>query len=802
MPSFRRALLSGAALIVSLGGAAAVAAPLVLPSLWALSPPVGPVATTGTFPQGIALSPDGTKLAVVEAGFMPPALRVLAAGSLETLALVPLKDGFGSPLWAGETHVVLAGASTNAILSVDLATRAVAQQSGAGTWPAAVASAPGTNYFVVSDLDGSIAYASHGTVTPAGAVGSHPSAIAVTPNGVYVANRGEASLTKLEPAAHPSAATPRKTIAVDLHPAALLANRDGTRLFVACADGDVIDVVDTKSDAIVDRIDVGLPQGPGASPNGLALAADGTLYVSLGAENAVAEIVDGKVVARMPAGWYPSGLAVDGRNVYVVNARGETSPANPNFEPEAPTPGGIVAALAKGYVAESVLGSVRAIPRSAFGAASTQAVLANLPAALPTPAQTVLRPHGPIEHVIYIIKENRSFDQVLGDLPGADGDPALTFFGAAITPNEHAIATRFGIFDMTFADAQASASGHNWSMAAFANDYLERFWPPNYGARRSLFDFWDGAKASTPRNGYLWDSAVAHGISLRDYGEFCTNPPSRYPTQDQMGFTVSADLGAHPLPTEPVTTHMPGLEGRIDPHYPAFDLQISDELRADEWQREFDGYVKNGNLPQLEIVWLPNDHTELTLPGALTPQAYAALNDHAFGRIVDAVSHSPYWKSTAIFAIEDDAQFGPDHVDDQRTTLYVASPYAAPGVHHARYSTSSVVRSIELIFGLPAMSIYDAAAPPLYDAFALVPNDAPYRVLPETVDVAARNPADAPGAKQSARLDFHDPDAVDPAVARAIIRDLTVRSHDAGPTIRFARSSGGTRDRRSHPWRR
>ncbi|HVA29453.1 MAG TPA: hypothetical protein VNF68_14825, partial [Candidatus Baltobacteraceae bacterium] len=549
-------------------GSVAVAT-LILPSTWKLSPPIAEVATIGTFPQGIALSPDGRKLAVLEAGFLPPALRILAVDDLHTLALVPLKDAFGIPVWTDATHVALAGASTNAILTVDVATKKVAEVSHAGAWPAAIARTSDGETFVASDVDGSIAYTGGGTVAAAGAAGTHPSAIAITPAGIYIANRGEASLTKLPYTLHPTAATPRKTIAVDLHPAALLANRDGSRLYIACADADVVDVLDTTSDAVIARIDVGLPQGPGASPNALALAPDGTLYVTLGAENAIAEIAGDRVIARMPAGRYPSGVAVDDGSVYVTNGHGETSPANPNFEPEASSPGGILALIPRGYVAASVVGSVRRIPRSAFNAASTDDVLANVPAPVPTPQQTVLRAHGPIQHVIYIIKENRSFDQVLGDLPGADGDPKLVFFGAPITPNEHEIAKRFGIFDMTFTDAQVSASGHSWSMAAFANDYLERFWPPNYGGRRKIFDFWDGAVASTPRNGYLWDDADAHGISLRDYGEFCTNPPSQWPNQSLMGFTVSADLGPHPLPSSPVTTQMAGLKGRIDPHYPA-----------------------------------------------------------------------------------------------------------------------------------------------------------------------------------------------------------------------------------------
>ena len=393
-------------------------------------------------------------------------------------------------------------------------------------------------------------------------------------------------------------------------------------------------------------------------------------------------------------------------------------------------------------------GSVRSIERDAFDANSTAEVLANMPVPVATPAQTVVRTHGPIAHVIYIIKENRTYDQVLGDLPMGDGDPNLAWFGKTITPNDHAIALRFGVFDRTFTDAQVSANGHNWSTAAFANDYLERFWPPNYGGRRKQYDFEDGATASAPGTGYIWDDADKHGVSLRDYGEFVTDPSN---------------------PGGLYTTHMAGLIGKIDGRFPGFDLKISDEVRVDEWQREFTEFEHNGNLPALIILRLPNDHTAGTYPGAFSPQAFVAQNDHALGRVVDIVSHSRYWGSTAIFAIEDDSQNGPDHVDDQRTTFYLASAYAAPGVHHAQYTTSSVLRTIELLLGLPPMTIYDALAPPMYDAFALQPDLRPYDVIAPQIDDMVKNVRTAYGAAQSERMDFRDADAVDPRVLNDIL---------------------------------
>ena len=373
-------------------------------------------------------------------------------------------------MWTDNTHVLVPGASTDAVQLVDTANGNVEAQH-AGSYISAVARGAGGTVYAVSDLENM--FIRMGSSLSAAKTGSHPAAIAVAPGSFYVANRGEATLTHILP-------DKVETVAVGLHPAALALSSDGSKLYVACSDADTVDVVDTASDRVVDRIDVSLPQGPGSSPNALAVASDGTLYVSLGAENAVAAIRGDRVIARAPTGWYPTGVAVDDRTVYVSNGRGEGSRANPDFrswhhhDPE--------------YVAAAMTGSVRAIARDSFDAASTAQVIADVPVPIPTPAQTVVRADGPIQHVIYIIKENRTYDQVLGDLPIGDGDPNLAWFGKTITPNDHAIALRFGVFDRTFTDAQVSANGHNWSTAAFANDYLERSGRPTTA---------DGASSTT-----------------------------------------------------------------------------------------------------------------------------------------------------------------------------------------------------------------------------------------------------------------------------------------------------------------
>ncbi len=545
-----------------------------LPTDWSLTPPNSAASITGTMPQGLALSPDGSKIAVVESGVNPPALRILDTRDLHPLRVVSLKDAFGTPVWTDNAHVLVPGATTNAVLLVEVGTGAVSVLP-AVSYVSAVARTNDGTVYATSDLDNQLVRV--GTTFPPLATGTHPAAIAFRGPSVYVANRGEATLSKFPDA---------KSIAVDLHPAALALSNDRSRLYVACSDADTIDVVDTKTDTVIARIDVGVAQGRGASPNALAVAPDGTLYVSLGAQNAVAEIRGDHVIARAPAGWYPTGVAVDDHNVYVSNGRGEGSRANPDFRPEHHHD--------PQYVGSAMTGSVRSIERDAFDANSTAEVLANMPVPVATPAQTVVRANGPIAHVIYIIKENRTYDQVLGDLPIGDGDPNLAWFGKTITPNDHAIALRFGVFDRTFTDAQVSANGHNWSTAAFANDYLERFWPPNYGGRRKQYDFEDGATASAPGTGYIWDDADKHRVSLRDYGEFVTDPSN---------------------PGGLYTTHMAGLIGKIDGRFPGFDLKINDEARVDEWEREFNQFVHDGNLPALIILRLPNDHTSGTYPG-------------------------------------------------------------------------------------------------------------------------------------------------------------------------------------------
>ncbi|QEH32417.1 Phosphoesterase family protein [Aquisphaera giovannonii] len=561
-------------------------------------------------------------------------------------------------------------------------------------------------------------------------------------------------------------------IAVGEHPNQVAVHPTDGRLFVACASSNCVSVIDARRGAVVETIHTALfPKAPeGSTPDALAIAPDGkTLYVANADNNCVA-VIDVAEPARsqvkgfIPTGWYPTAVAVtpDGRSLLVGVGKGNRTKPNPRRkEAEKPRAGDEAGAprrmLPFPYIGTTLSGalSIVPIPDDAALAAHTEKVYRNCPysdrllAASPHPERTAIPTKvgdpSPIRYVLYIIKENRTYDQVLGDLPRGDGDPSLVMFGREVTPNHHKLAEEFVLLDNLYCNGHVSADGHPWSTMAYNTDYIARNWALTYSSRKGIEDDEEADLAKAP-SGYLWDASARAGISYRSYGEY--------------GRRVSQPDG-----TLKMEAAVPGLVGHVCPDYGVAKVpgkKVRDTENAETFLREYRAFEEAGTMPRLIVMSLGEDHTTGTRAGTFTPQACVASNDLALGRIVEAVSHGKHWAETAIFVIEDDAQNGPDHVDAHRTVGLVISPYTRrKHLDSSQYSTTSLLRTMELILGLPPLSQHDAAARPMFASFTDRADLAPYSHEPARIDVDAVNAPTAYGAERSAKMDFDEYDRID-----------------------------------------
>jgi DNA-binding beta-propeller fold protein YncE len=572
--------------------------------------------------------------------------------------------------------------------------------------------------------------------------------------------------------------------ATEEHPNEMVLSKDGRRLFVANANRNTVSVLNTADGHLTETLLAELtPNAPaGNTPNSLALSGDGkTLFIANANINSIS-VFDVNIYGKsrglglIPVGWYPTSVRIsaDDRTLFVVNGKGETPLPNPK--------GPMHAAGAKmgvgQYIGELLKGTLSIIPLptgeklEAQMKAWTAQAYSCLPGAAvgkdgkaagtesDNPVPPRLGVASPIKYVFYVIKENRTYDQVLGDLKPGNGDPSLAIFGETVTPNQHAIAHEFVTLDNTYCDAEVSASGHEWSMGAYASDFVEKTWHLSYGHGKSgkwPYPAEGGFPIAVPAGGYLWDRAKQAGISYRSYGEWVAN--------GKVGVPGKAKART--------------LEGHIDPLYRSFDTAFLDQKRADRLIDELHRFEKEGDMPRLQIVKLPNDHTSGASPGKPTPVAQVDDNDLALGRIIEAISHSKFWPETAIFVIEDDSQNGSDHVDAHRTISFVVSPYCRRGiVDSTLYSTTSLLHTMELILGLAPMSQFDAAATPMRASFQAKPDLTPYVARPASSNLGEKNLKTAWGAKASQRMDFTKEDAADDLQLNEIIWK-SVRGPDA-----------------------
>ncbi len=782
---------------------------MLLPNQWSLTP-AGTQVEVGDFPVNIAIHPGGRYAAVLHCGFSRHEILMVDIEGAKVVARTPVEEAFYGLVFShmGE-HLYCSGASSEGIRAFNVRDGRLvdgeliplrdAQEKGipcglaisgdnrrlyiANVWGQSVgaldvmekkplfdlkltAAAPTFVVPPAQPLDDDTAAATKRAEaarikTMADAPFPYACALDEDRDRLYVSLWAQAAIAEISLASR----TVVRTIAVEDHPNELLLSASGRQLYVANANRNTVSVIDTATGRVAETLLASLYPDlpPGATPDGLALSPDGTLLFVANATIDAVAVFDvaqpgrSRSLGLIPTGWYPTAVRVtpDGRRLLIANGKGGSAKANPR----GPQPG-VKAAGKVEYIGDLLTGtlSIVTLPKreqleEQLKAWTVQA-LRNSPLH-PDLSVTAAHPLGnpipqrpgeacPITYCIYVIKENRTYDQILGDVAEGNGSPALCLFPEAVTPNHHRLAREFVLLDSFYVDAEVSADGHEWSMAAMASDFVERSWPLTYGHNKSgkfAYPSEGHFEIARPSSGYLWDHAQAAGVSYRSYGEFVDN-------------------GKHA--NDPCTSRVKSLEGHFDAHYRSFDLDYPDAKRVDEYLSELKGFEAAGDMPRLQIVRLPNDHTSGTLAGKPTPTAYLGENDQALGRFVAAVSRSNFWAQTAIFVIEDDAQNGSDHVDAHRSIAFVISPYTRRGsVDSTMYSTSSMLRTIELVLGLKPMTQYDAAAAPMYGCFTAAADLTPYAALPAQVDLEQKNAKTAWGARTSSTMDFAKEDAAD-----------------------------------------
>ena len=766
----------------------------VLPNGWPIAP-AGRHMQVGDLPLNMILSADGRYLIVTNNGYAAPTFSIVDTQTQAVTATVPVDEAWLGLAWHPEGKRFYSSAE-NAVLEYTFANGVVTAGRRFPLGPSPVRSPfagglsvrpDGRRLFIVRVLAQNLIAVSTetGKVEKSVDLPAEPYTCVVSRDGkrVYVALWGGAKVLVFDAQ---TLALAGEVVTGD-HPNAMALSADGSTLYVACANTNAVWVIDAKSLKAREQVAVSLyPDAPaGSTPNALALSPDGsTLLVANADNNAVAVLNVGpapdkarsrepeaqgpaSVLGFIPTGWYPTGVSFskDGRQIYVLSGKGLRSRANPG----GPNP---VKGTSNEYIATLLPGTLSAIDTPDQAAlqrytatvyaltpytAATRFAPAAPPADVPsaTPIPRVVGDGSPIKYVFYIIRENRTYDQVLGDLRQGNGDPDLTLFGEAVTPNGHAIARNYVLFDNFYVNAEVSYGGHAYSTGAYSTDIVEKMWPINYANRGGVYLSEGGGNMrgpygniAAPSQGYIWDACTRAGISVRSYGEFVER------TGAQARTTGAAAGGG-----AAVRASVPGLEGRVNPDFPPFDLDISDQVRADIWLKEFGQFEANGDLPRLSIIRLPRNHTAGARAGRVSPVSMVADNDLALGRIVEAISHSRFWKESAIFVLEDDAQNGPDHVDAHRSVLLAISPFIRrTAVDSTLYTTCSVLRTIELILGLPPMTQLDAAATPLYNAFQATADLTPFTAEKARVPLDQVNPPKGPGAAEAEAFDFDEAD--------------------------------------------
>jgi len=551
----------------------------------------------------------------------------------------------------------------------------------------------------------------------------------------------------------------KQSIAVGDNPNEIIINKKNTYLFVANANDNSVSIIDLTTNKVIETLNAALyPNAPsGSTTNGLALSADDkTLYIANADNNClsvfdVSKIGTSKAKGFIPVGWYPTNVKVIGNKIFVTNGKGFSSQANP-YGPnpyrsreaviyqqgDTSKPMGVqyIAGLFKGTL------SIISTPSDKQLAIFSKAVYANTPytkakelntdGLVGNPIPKKVGDKSPIKYVFYIIKENRTYDQILGDMVKGNGDTSLVLFGKNVTPNQHNLANDFVLLDNFYVDAEVSADGHNWSMGAYSTDYLEKTWPTNYGGRGGRYDAEGNRAVANNKDGFIWDNCKRNNVSYRTYGEF-------------------ADDGK---------ANIPSLKNNMCNYYPGYNMTVKDTTRFALWKRDFDSLLAINAVRQLNTIRFANDHTEGLRKGRPSPNAHVADNDMAVGMFIEYLRKSSIWNESVVFILEDDAQNGADHVDAHRSPAYVAGGFVKRNfVDHSMYSTSSVLRTIELILGMPPMTQYDAAAMPMWRCFANNSTASDYTAVTPLINLNEKNIAENKWQRRSEEFNLAVEDA-------------------------------------------
>jgi len=740
-----------------------------LPNGWSLTP-VGNSLGLGDLPLNLAVSPSQKYIAVTNNGQSTQSIELVDVKTEKMLDSVPIaKSWFGLKFSSDSKYLYASGGNDNWILKYAVRGGKLVLQDSivlGKKWPEKISpsgieidDAKQTMYVLTKENNSlyvvSLASKSVKKKLPLGGEG-YNCVLSTDKKLLYITCWGCDKVllfdTELE--------SFTGEIPVGDNPNDVCLSKDGRYLYVANANDNSVSVIDTREKKVIEVLNAALYAGApsGSTSNGLALSKNGkTLYIA-NADNNCLAVFDVSTPAAskskgfIPVGWYPTTVRVIGNKIYVANGKGFSSMANPY----GPNPvrrreevqyqaGDQNRPKEVQYIAGLFKGSLSIInePSEKQLSVWSQLVYENTPynkekekvtlgeAGNPIPMR--VGDASPIKHVFYIIKENRTYDQVLGDVKEGNGDPSLVLFGEKITPNQHKLVKEFVLLDNFYVDAEVSMDGHNWSMGAYATDFLEKTWPTSYGGRGGTYSGEGNREIANNKGGFIWDHCKRAGISYRSYGEF----------------------------VDDYKPNIPVLKDHFCPYYTGWDLAVRDTVRFHQWQREFDSLVAANAVPQFQTLRFGNDHTEGLRRGRPTPYAHVAENDLAVGLFVEHLSKSPIWKESAVFIIEDDAQNGADHVDAHRSTAYVAGGFVKRGfVDHTMYSTSSMIRTMELILGMPPMSQYDAAATPMWNCFASTANLTPFQSVLPNIDINEKNVAINEWQSRSEKFNLAKEDAV------------------------------------------